>query len=80
MVPQRHLARMAPYHLSESLGGGVEVTPGGVKGGMAEQGLQLDHVALLQNQASPTSEALSVDEPFLAVITVHTGSPRSGSP
>jgi hypothetical protein len=45
MVPQRHLARMAPYHLPESLGGGVEVTAGGVQGGMAEQGLQLDHVS-----------------------------------
>jgi hypothetical protein len=45
MVRQRHLSRMAPHHLPESLGGGVEVTPGGVQGGMAEQGLQLDHVS-----------------------------------
>jgi hypothetical protein len=45
MVPQRHLARMAPHHLPESLGSGVEVAPGGVQGGMAQQGLQLDHVS-----------------------------------
>jgi hypothetical protein len=45
MVLQRHLARMAPHHLPESLGGGVEVTPGGVQGGMAQQRLKLNHVS-----------------------------------
>jgi hypothetical protein len=45
MVPQRHLPRIAPHHLPESLGGGIDVPRGGIQGGMAEQGLQLDHVS-----------------------------------